>query len=149
MLVVRTEQLHDSVAVFLRLEEGDPRRTSDAPGLVDAVLRALPGLYRHTCTQGGSGLLVKELADTELAHLIEHVALEVLVMHGAPRSITGETRWDRQTWGPGVYRVLLGTADAVAAGSAVTRSVEIVRAAREGHAEDALRALAEKPLTLR
>lgn len=83
-------------------------RTSSVPALADAILEALPGLVRHPCECGSAHGIAAELGDTEMPHLIEHVALELLAVSGAPRrELYGHTTWNFARDGAGVFHVSL------------------------------------------
>jgi hypothetical protein len=101
-------------------------RTSAAAGLPARALELLPGLVRHTCENGTSHGMVAELADTETAHLLEHVAVECMALSGSPRTLRAETRWDFARDGSHVYRVRMAyDVDLVALG-ALTEGLRIV-----------------------
>lgn len=85
---------------------GAPRTTHAYPGCADDVVRSYPNIVRHRCASGSAHGIRAELAQTEVAHLIEHVVIEQLVQRGIPRAgLSGETAWDFQRDGQGVYRV--------------------------------------------
>lgn len=86
-------------------------RTSAAPGVADEVLKRYPGLIRHRCRCGSAHGIAAELRNTETPHLLEHVALEIMVLAGAPRSLSGLTTWDFKHDGRGVFRVSVGYTD--------------------------------------
>lgn len=120
MRALRVSSDAGRVELVLALEPGDPSRTSQAPGLAESVRRVLPGIDRHRCTSPGTGLLASEIADTEIAHLVEHVALEFAVLAGSPRTLGGNTDWDFARDGRGVFRITLET-DCDALGEAAAR----------------------------
>jgi hypothetical protein len=122
----------DRLEAVVRLAPNDPVRASDRPGLADAVCEALPGIRRHTCTSPESGLLLSELADTETAHLFEHAALEIMVLAGSPRTLSGRTDWDAARDGSGVYRISLEMDDDLVAVGAVRVAREVFEAALDG-----------------
>ncbi len=103
--------LGDRIEALVRVADPSLMRTSAVPGLATAVLKRFPGLRRHRCECGSAHGIEAELADTELPHLLEHVALERMVLAGAPRALRGETRWDFRRDGRGVFRVSLAYAD--------------------------------------
>ena len=80
-------------------------RTSAVPGVAARALELLPGLARHTCENGTAHGIVAELANTETAHLLEHVAVECMALAGSPRTLRAETVWDFARDGAHVYRV--------------------------------------------
>jgi len=80
-------------------------RTSAVPELPARILSLLPGLLRHRCECGSAHGIEAELADTEIAHALEHVALEIMALAGSPRTLRGETAWDFARYGRGVFSV--------------------------------------------
>ena len=65
--------------------------TSVVPVLAERAVALLPGLVRHTCENGTSHGMLAELAATETAHLLEHVAVELMALSGSPRDLRAET----------------------------------------------------------
>lgn len=122
----------------VRVADGHPLRTSARPGLAPAVCALLPGIARHRCECGSAHGIIPELADTEVAHLLEHVALELMALSGSPRSLRGSTEWDFAADGAGVFRVALEYDDDLVALGALRASAEIVNALLDGdpHAID-------------
>jgi len=96
-----------------------PLRTSAYPGLSDRALSALPTLAAHTCDNADGRTPADELADTELPHALEHVALDLLHRAGVRGTLRGETTWDFERDGTGVFRVVLDGADAMPAEAAI------------------------------
>lgn len=117
-----------SVVARVRVAPGGPLRTSDLPGLSRAVCDLLPGLARHRCDCGSPRGIIAELSDTELAHLLEHIALELMALAGAPRTIEGETSWDFARDGRGVFRVTITCDEAAAVPMALYEAARIVNA---------------------
>ena len=66
----------EAVEAVIVFEAAEPLRTSEAPGSAQRVLRELPGLKGHRCDNGAGIGFREEIRDTELAHLVEHAALE-------------------------------------------------------------------------
>lgn len=97
----------DRVDVVVRVEGGEPLRTSAVGELPQKALELLPGLARHRCDNGACATFREELEDTELAHLFEHVVMEMMALAGSPRSLKGETEWDFERDGRGFFRVSL------------------------------------------
>jgi len=95
----------DFVEALVVFEAGEPLRTSDVPDLPARMLALLPGLRGHRCDNGRDATFADELADTELAHLLEHGALEVMALAGSPDTLCGRTSWDFARDGAGVFRV--------------------------------------------
>ncbi len=107
---------------------GDPSlmRTSAAPGLPDAAVKLLPGLVRHTCENDAGKDFVREIADTETPHLLEHIAAELMASSGSPRSLKAHTAWDFARDGHGVFRVRLGFDDDLVALGALREGAGVV-----------------------
>lgn len=78
------------------LEFGDtePLRTSQIPDAASRVLLAAPGLKGHRCDNPDGCSFRDELPDTEIAHLLEHLTLEIMALAGSPDTLRGETNWD-------------------------------------------------------
>jgi hypothetical protein len=149
---VRVESVNvgpDAIEAVVRSEPGEPLRTSEAPGLADAVLRAMPGLSGHRCDNGCGAMFRDELRDTELAHLAEHAALEVMAMAGSPDTLRGETTWDFARDGRGVFRVRLQFDDDLVAIGALRFAVGLVDALASGHAAPDAEAEARRLRALR
>ena len=74
------------------------------PGFVDGLLARLPGLENHGCCYKTPGGFVRRLREgTWAGHIVEHVALELQTLAGAPVT-RGKTRSVRGR--PGVYNIL-------------------------------------------
>jgi len=63
-----------------------------------AILAQRPTLAQHACKQQGLGLFGNKLVGTTLPHLVEHLAIDLLVEQQAnPAPIAGNTTWlDKQ-----------------------------------------------------
>lgn len=48
-----------------------------------------------------------EIDDTESAHLVEHIALELMALAGSPRTLVGDTSWDWHREPRGTFHVRL------------------------------------------
>jgi cyanophycin synthetase len=76
----------------LDLEDLDDVASNSVPGFNDALLALMPSLNRHRCSVGHPGGFVERLVDgTYMAHIVEHVALELQCLAGAPAGF-GRTR---------------------------------------------------------
>jgi hypothetical protein len=115
----------EAVVVF---EAGEPLRTSEAAGASATMLRLLPGLRGHRCDNGAGAVFADEIADTEIAHLIEHAALEIAALAGSPDTLKGRTSWDFVADGPGVFRVSLEYDDDLVVLGALRAAAEAVGA---------------------
>lgn len=113
------------VSALVRVSDERFMRTSAAPGLPERALALLPGLVRHRCESGHARGIVSELADTESAHLLEHVAIELMALAGEARTTSGRTEWDFARDGRGVFRVRIGSDNAAVAAEALRRAAEV------------------------
>ncbi len=113
---------------------GEPLRTSEVPGLAVAAVAALPGLRGHRCDNDAGLTFADEMADTELAHLVEHATLELMAMSGAPTSLRGRTSWDFASDGRGVFRLRIEFEHEALVRDALATACELVRALAHGDA---------------
>ncbi len=76
-------------------------------GFVARLLALLPGLEQHSCSRGYAGGFAERLREgTYMAHIFEHVALELQTLAGQEyMSAFGKTRGAGR---PGVYQVVIG-----------------------------------------
>jgi len=118
----------DEIEALLTFAPNEPMRTSEVPDLAKAVVRALPGLRGHRCDNDGHATFPDELRDTEIAHLVEHAALEIMAMAGSPDTLRGRTSWDFARDGRGVFRVCLEYDRSPVASGALQLAVELVSA---------------------
>ena len=127
MRVQRVNVGPEAVEAVLRFEPGEPLRTTEAPGLAEGIVAALPGLRGHRCDNDAGVPFPDELRDTELAHVVEHAALELMAMAGSPVTLRGETSWDFAKDGRGVFHVRLAYDDDLVAIGALRHACELVR----------------------
>jgi hypothetical protein len=116
----------EAVEAVLTFDADEPLRTSSFPGLPERALLALPGLRGHRCDNGAGMTFPEEMADTEVAHLVEHVAVELMALSGSPTTLAGRTEWDFRTDGRGVFRVRLDYDDDLVAIGALKAAAGIV-----------------------
>jgi cyanophycin synthetase len=77
--------------------------TSKIPKFYERIMRAMPSLYEHRCSEGKEGGLCERMQEgTWLGHVIEHVALEMQVLAGMECGY-GRTRSSGEY---GVYKVV-------------------------------------------
>src|SRR5947209_20528671 len=69
--------------VVLDIGPYEDQSSADFPGFVDRITEWLPGLHTHQCSLGRPGGFVERLRrGTYLAHISEHVALELQCVMG-------------------------------------------------------------------
>jgi len=117
----------DAIEAHVVFTAGQPLRTSEVPGASERVLSLLPGLRGHRCHNGRGATFADELEDTELAHLLEHAALEIMAVSGSPDTLRGRTSWDFRADGEGVFRVRLEYDDDLVALGALDVAGALVR----------------------
>lgn len=68
-------------------------RASDE--LLDLLIELMPSLPDHACASGGIGVFADKMKGTSLPHLVEHVAIDLLVRTYQPEEIgfAGNTVW--------------------------------------------------------
>ena len=100
--------------------------TDRLPGFAGALVTALPTLASHGCCYGEPGGFLKRLREgTWMGHVVEHVALELQSLAGAPTT-RGKTRSVKGR--PGVYNVMFAYDDEDAALVAGRLAFQIVDA---------------------
>ncbi len=120
----------DRVDVLLTVDAGRMRTAQDS--VAERALALLPGLAHHFCINNEGRSFAEELADTEVAHLFEHIVLELMATAGSPRSLKGETVWDFRRDGRGVFRVSLEYDDDLVCLGAVKSAGPLMRYILEG-----------------
>ena len=96
--------------IRLRLDLGELEEfpTSRLPGFADRLVEQLPSLAEHGCSYGECGGFLRRLREGEgtwLAHVLEHVALELQCLAGS-RVAFGKTR--SAGLPPGQYDIVYG-----------------------------------------
>ncbi len=112
------------IEMLVDLEERAETDTSTLPHLADLLVRCMPGIASHHCALGApGGFLTRVREGTYLGHVVEHVALELLiacdhrVMYGKTRHVCDST-----------YKVVFEYQLREAGLAAGERAVEIVNA---------------------
>lgn len=129
MQVLRIEHIEVGEARLearVKVLDPDRMRTSAVPDLAERALSLLPGLARHRCENDTGKRFLVEMLDTEVAHLLEHVTVELMALSGSPRSLHADTAWDFARDGHGVFRVCIAFDDDLAAIAALREAVTIV-----------------------
>lgn len=63
------------------------------PSLVASLLRSYPTLAQHACYSRGSGLFGDKITAALLPHVLEHLAIELLVQAHPGHVFAGNTAW--------------------------------------------------------
>lgn len=94
-------------------------------GFVQRLLQQLPGLYRHHCSRGREGGFAERLHEgTYLAHIFEHVAIELQYQAGHAVSF-GKTRSTGQY---GIYDVIIGCQATAVSEEATRQALKLLHA---------------------
>src|SRR3954449_12408438 len=95
---------HNKPLIRMRLDIAELERSdsSQLPEFVERLLNLLPGLREHRCSKGYPGGFVERLrTGTWMAHIVEHIALELSDRAGISVGFGKTVSTDR----PGVYDV--------------------------------------------
>ena len=118
----------------VRIANGGPLMTDKDLVGTTYVYRLLPEICDHTCL-GDSGSTFKDvMGSTELAHLLEHVAIELMARTNLAGDITCGRTWE-VTGEPRTYDVQLACPDDVLVASALSSAAWILQWAYSGGAE--------------
>ena len=109
-----------------------PLMTSDDTEGTELVLDLMPALADHLCLGDSSPRFGDVMADTELAHLLEHVSVELLARTDA----AGDTPSGQTTQvGERTYQITLACPDDVLVAGALSSAVWILQWAYSGGGE--------------
>ncbi len=75
----------------VRLADDAPLKTSEDIEATNRVYELLPNIVNHACVCDKGDSLRASMGDTELAHVLEHVALEFLAQLGVTEISSGRT----------------------------------------------------------
>jgi cyanophycin synthetase len=93
---------------WVDLQDLKDAASSEMPGFNDRLKSLLPSLIEHRCSEGHTGGFYERLErGTYLAHILEHVVLELQTLAGTPVKY-GKTRMSNVD---GVYKVVVGYQD--------------------------------------
>lgn len=109
-----------------------PLTTSEDPQGTELVLQIMPGLADHLCLGDASSNFGEVVADTEVAHLLEHVTVELLAQTNAAGDVTGGQTVEV---GERTYRITLACPDDVLVAGALSSAVWILQWAYSGGGE--------------
>lgn len=128
-VVVDTEYLTATV----RISEDAPLMTSEDLEGTTRVYNLLPSIINHACA-GDEGSIFKDcMGDTELAHLLEHVTVELIARTNLSDSIIAGRTW-RELAYDRTYSIQLDCVDDVLVAGALSSAAWIVSWAFSGGA---------------
>ncbi len=121
------------IVMKLDLEKYEELPTNKIPNFYERIMKALPSLYEHRCSEGKAGGFCERMEQgTWLGHVIEHVALEFQVMAGMDCGY-GRTR---STGEYGIYKVVFSYLSEEAGIYAGKAAVDFVKAMAEKRSFD-------------
>lgn len=121
-----------SFVAEVELAPSAPLLTSDDEEGTELILSLMPGLAEHACLGDSSSVFGEVVASTELAHLLEHVTVELLARTDVAGDITsGQT----VETGERVYEITLSCPDDVLVAGALSSAVWILQWAYSGGGE--------------
>lgn len=130
---------HPIVRVKLDIGKYEDIPSSEIAGFTERLTGLLPGLADHQCSRGYPGGFLERLIEgTYLAHIFEHVALELQCMAGYEVSF-GKARGSGS---PGVYDVVISYRNKGAAVQAVCEADQVLKAVLEGRPMNIKKAIA-------
>ena len=91
--IERVEIGPENLTAWVRIADGRPTMTSEDIKATERVYRVLPHIADHVCLGDAGTTFRKALPHTEIAHLLEHVTVELL----AQTNLAGDTPAGR-TW---------------------------------------------------
>lgn len=118
-----------ALVATMELSPSAPLMTSEDPEAVDLVLDLMPALNDHVCLGDAAPVFGEVAYDTELAHLLEHVTVELL----AQTDIAGDIACGQTSQvGERLYEVTLGCPDDVLVVGALSSAAWILQWAFAG-----------------
>ncbi|MCR8908337.1 hypothetical protein NW198_06920 [Thermophilibacter sp. ET337] len=118
-----------NLEAIVGLAPSAPLMTSEDPKGTELVLDLMPGLADHLCLGDSSSSFGEVVEDTELAHLLEHVTVELL----ARTDVAGDVSSGLTTGlGDGLYQITLACPDDVLVAGALSSAVWVLQWAYSG-----------------
>lgn len=121
-----------NLEAVVSVSPGAPLMTSEDPEGTELVLGIMPGLADHMCLGDASSNFGEVVADTELAHLLEHVTVELLAQTDAAGDVTGGQTVEI---GERTYEITLACPDDVLVAGALSSAAWILQWAYSGGGE--------------
>ncbi|HWL27842.1 MAG TPA: cyanophycin synthetase, partial [Burkholderiaceae bacterium] len=120
--------------VILDLGHLEGVASSDIPGFTDRLLQALPSLHGHRCsTQQVGGFALRLKQGTFMAHIVEHVMLELQCLAGSPAGF-GRTRRIKER--PGLHQVVCAYQIEALADATMDAAMKLVSSFADGRSID-------------
>jgi cyanophycin synthetase len=124
---------HKLIQLLLHLEAWGDVLTNSIDGFYDRLKTLMPTLYNHSCFEGGPGGIFRQVEEgTSLAHVVEHVALELQELAGLCTRYGRTRKTDR----PGEYYVVFAYGEEEEGVYAAEAAVRITEALAKGESPD-------------
>ena len=118
-----------ALVATVELAPSAPLMTSENPEATDLVLDLMPALSDHVCLGDSAPTFGEVAQDTELAHLLEHVTVELLAQTDIAGDVTcGQTAEVAER----IYEITLGCPDDVLVAGALSSAAWILQWAYSG-----------------
>lgn len=118
-----------ALVATVELAPSAPLMTSETPEATDLVLDLMPALSDHVCLGDSAPTFGEVAQDTELAHLLEHVTVELLAQTDIAGDVTcGQTAEVAER----IYEITLGCPDDVLVAGALSSAAWILQWAYSG-----------------
>lgn len=118
-----------ALVAAVELSPSAPVVTSDDPNAVDLVLDLMPGLRDHVCLGDAAPTFGEVAHNTELAHLLEHVTVELIAQTSLADDVScGQTA----EVGERAYEITLGCPDDVLVVGALSSAAWVLQWAFSG-----------------
>ena len=118
-----------ALVATVELAPSAPLMTSENPEATDLVLDLMPALSDHVCLGDSAPAFGEVAQDTELAHLLEHVTVELLAQTDIAGDVTcGQTAEVTER----IYEITLGCPDDVLVAGALSSAAWILQWAYSG-----------------
>ena len=90
----------ESLTAVVRLANGAPLSTGDDIDATARIYKIMPQIADHACVNGRGDLFRDVMGDTSLAHLLEHVTVEIMARLGVEAVSAGNTAptGEPRTW---------------------------------------------------
>ncbi|NGM88451.1 cyanophycin synthetase [Parapusillimonas sp. SGNA-6] len=126
--------------VIVDLEHLEGVASTDVPLFVERLLDALPSLHGHRCSTKQEGGFTRRLREgTYMAHVVEHVMLELQCLAGSPAGF-GRTRRVKES--PGLHQVVCAYQIEPLAEAAMDAAMRVVDGLADGKEVDIAAVLA-------
>ena len=123
--IERVEIGPENLTAWVRIADGRPTMTSEDIRATERVYRAMPHIADHVCLGDAGETFRAALPNTEIAHLLEHVTVELLAQTNLAGDVTAGRTWISGD-GARTYAIELACPDDVLVAAALSSAVWIL-----------------------